>query len=135
MDQAKVCILLSVLYVYHGHREWACQTTKITPHNWKMKLHHLHCHPELLLYTRDCNPYKFHTFWGAICDCILENRPYGHKYWNPFYACRWMPNSCTTQRHHALENSRPGLLLQAAFLRRCKTARVHFVACVAPEGH
>ena len=36
---------------------------------------------------------------------------------------------------HALENSWPGLLLQAAFLRRCKTARVHFVACVAPEGH
>ena len=36
---------------------------------------------------------------------------------------------------HALENSWPGLLLQAAFLRRCKTARVHFVACEAPEGH
>ena len=46
-----------------------------------------------------------------ICDCILENRPYGHKYWNPFYACRWMPHSCTTQRHHALEG-------QVCFYRR-----------------
>ena len=41
-----------------------------------------------------------------------------------------MPHSCTTQRHHALENSWPGLLLQAAFLRRCKTTRVHFVGPV-----
>ena len=70
-----------------------------------------------------------------ICDCILENRPYGYKYWNPFFACRWMPHSCTIQRHHALETRWLGLLFQAAFLRRCKTTRVHFMACVAPEGH
>ena len=27
------------------------------------------------------------------------------------------------------------LLLQVAFLRRCKTTRAHFMACVALEGH
>ena len=64
-----------------------------------------------------------------ICDCILENRPYGHKYWNPFFACRGKPHSCTIQRHQALETRWPGLLLQAAFFRRCKTTRVPF-----PEG-
>ena len=45
-----------------------------------------------------------------------------------------MPHSCTIQRHHALETRWPGLLLQAAFLRCCKMTRVHFMACVAPEG-
>ena len=45
-----------------------------------------------------------------------------------------MPHSCTIQRHHALENRWPGLLLQTAFLQRCKTTKVHFMACVAPEG-
>ena len=29
----------------------------------------------------------------------------------------------------------PGLLLQAAFFQYCKATRVHFMACVAPEGH
>ena len=28
-----------------------------------------------------------------------------------------------------------GLLLQEAFFRRFQTTRVHFMACVAPEGH
>ena len=44
-------------------------------------------------------------------------------------------HSCTIQRHQALETRWPGLLFQAAFFRRCKTTRVHFMACVAPEGH
>ena len=39
-----------------------------------------------------------------------------------------------TRTYHALETSWSGLLLQAAFLRRCKTMRVHFMAYVAPEG-
>ena len=40
-----------------------------------------------------------------------------------------------SQRHQAIETGWPGLLFQAAFFRRCKTTRVHFMACVAPEGH
>ena len=39
------------------------------------------------------------------------------------------------ESHKALETRWPGLLFQAAFFRRCKTTRVHFMACVAPEGH
>ena len=64
---------------------------------------------------------------SVICDCILENRPCCHKYWNPFFACRWKSHSCTIQRHQALESRWPGLLLQAAVFRRCKTTRVHFI--------
>ena len=41
-----------------------------------------------------------------------------------------MPYSCTIQRHHALETRWPGLLFQVAFLGRCKTTRVYFLACV-----
>ena len=37
--------------------------------------------------------------------------------------------------YQALETRWPGLLFQAAFFRRYKTTRVHFMACVAPEGH
>ena len=42
-----------------------------------------------------------------------------------------------TEIHFLLgdKTSWPGLLFQKAFFRRCKTTRVHFMACVAPEGH
>ena len=46
-----------------------------------------------------------------------------------------VPHSCTIQRHQALETRWPGLLLQAAFFRHCKTTRVPFLASVAPEGY
>ena len=52
-----------------------------------------------------------------------------------FFACRRKSHSCTIQRHQALETRWPGLPFQAAFFRRCKTTRVHFMACMAPEGH
>ena len=41
-------------------------------------------------------------------------------------------HALSMQRHQALESRWPGLLLQAAIFRRCKTTRVHFMACVAP---
>ena len=44
-------------------------------------------------------------------------------------------HALSMQRHQALETRWPGLLFQAAFSRRCKTTRAHFMACVAPEGH
>ena len=36
-------------------------------------------------------------------------------------------HSCTTQKHHALGNRWPCLLLQTAFCRCCKTTKVHFM--------
>ena len=73
-------------------------------------------------------------FANVICDLILENRPCCHKYWNPFFACRRKSHSCSIQKHQALETRWPGLLFQAAFFRRCKTTRVHFMTCVALRG-
>ena len=36
-------------------------------------------------------------------------------------------------KHLRLDGTGP--LFQAAFLQRCKTTRVNFMACVAPKGH
>ena len=64
--------------------------------------------------------YMVIIYVATICDCILENWPYWHYYWNPFFACRWKPHSCTIQRHQALETRWPGMLLQAAFSEAVK---------------
>ena len=36
-------------------------------------------------------------------------------------------HSCTIQKHQALDDRLPGLLLQTAFYRCCETTRVHFM--------
>ena len=36
-------------------------------------------------------------------------------------------HSCTIQKHQALDDRLPGLLLQTAFYRCCETMRVHFM--------
>ena len=44
-------------------------------------------------------------------------------------------HAVSRDQHQALETRWPGLPFQAAFLRSRKTTRLHFMACVAPEGH
>ena len=36
-------------------------------------------------------------------------------------------HACTIQKHQALDNRLPGLLLQTTFYRCCETTRVHFM--------
>ena len=71
---------------------------------------------------------KFHIKWffyNYICDRVWENRSYPHINWNPVFVHNWKVHSCTTQKHQVLGNRWPGLLLQTAFCRCCKTTKVH----------
>ena len=60
-----------------------------------------------------------------ICDWVWENWSYPHINWNPVFVHKWKVHSCTTQKYQVLGNRWPGLLLQMAFCRCCKTTKVH----------
>ena len=63
----------------------------------------------------------------CICDHLWENWPSPRINWNPLFACTWKIHPCTIQKHQALDDRLPGLLLQTAFYRCCETTRVHFM--------
>ena len=63
----------------------------------------------------------------TICDRVWENWSYPHINWNPVFVHKWKVHSCTTQKHQVLGNRWPGLLLQTAFFRCCKTTKVHLM--------
>ena len=68
------------------------------------------------------------------CDHLWENRPSPRINWYPLFACTWKIHPCSIQKHQALDDRLPGLLLQTASYRCCETMRVHFMVLRGING-